>query len=132
MSDLFHEKVSGNFINEVWIRIINNPRHIFLILTKRPKMLKNWTWTKSSVTHWPIDEIWPDNVWLGVTVEHNDYRNRIDILRQISAAHRFISFEPLLSDIPDVDLTGIDWIIAGGESGPGARPMHPDWARDLR
>lgn len=124
MSDLFHEDVPDNFITLVMSVISSNPKHLFLILTKRHK--KMFEYFRMA------EGFWLDNLWLGVTVEHDNYRDRIDILRQIPAAHRFISFEPLLSDIPDVDFTGISWTICGGESGPGARPMHPDWARGLR
>ena len=127
MSDLFHEGITAEEINKVWMQIFNNPRHLFLILTKRPKRMLEWTTKVAHAKWWPVEEIWPDNVWLGVTVENADYLNRIDILRDTPAAHKFVSFEPLLGAIPDVDLTGIDWVICGGESGPGARPMKSQW-----
>ena len=94
----------------------------YLTLTKRPERMLEYA--KSHP--------WPENVWAGVTIENNDYVHRADILRQIPAPVRFISAEPLLGPLPDLDLTGIDWLIVGGESGPGFRPMDPDWARDLR
>ena len=127
MSDLFHPDVPYDFIKYVWLQMDLNPRHLFLILTKRPGRLLEWSVLQSG-DKLSLFNRWPDNAWLGVTVENNDNRDRIDILRQVPAAHKFVSFEPLLSAIPDVDLTGISWCIAGGESGKGvARPMKWEW-----
>jgi len=75
---------------------------------------------------------WPTNVWMGVTVERNDYRHRIDLLRDTNAAVKFLSMEPLLSAVPSMNLTGIDWVIVGGESGPGARPMEQEWVESIQ
>ena len=75
---------------------------------------------------------WPKNVWMGVTVEREDYRHRIDLLRNIGAGIKFLSMEPLLSDVPNMNLSGIDWVIVGGESGPGARPMQKEWVEDIQ
>jgi protein gp37 len=75
---------------------------------------------------------WPKNVWMGVTVEREDYRHRIDLLRNTNAAIKFLSMEPLLSDVPNMNLTGIDWVIVGGESGPGAREMQTDWVESIQ
>jgi protein gp37 len=82
-----------------------------------------------------VDELlgkWPENVWMGVSVENDDYTDRIDVLRASGAAVKFLSLEPLLGPLADLDLTGIDWVIVGGESGPGARRMKTDWVRDIR
>ena len=98
------------------------PQHRFQILTKRSERLAELS------PRLP----WPDNVWMGVTVENSDYTFRIDHLRQTGAAVKFLSFEPLLSAIPDLDLNDIDWVIVGGESGPGARPMPREWVTDIR
>ena len=122
MSDLFHDNVPDDFIWSVLQQAVDNPRHLFLILTKRPQKM-SYFFNRFGTLH---------NIWTGVTVEHPDYLDRIDILRQMTAAHKFISFEPLLARISEVDLTGIDWVICGGESGPGARSMHFDWPRNLR
>ena len=100
----------------------DTPQHTYQILTKRSRRLRNLS-----------DQLdWPDNVWMGVSVETERYAFRIDHLRQVAAKVRFVSAEPLLGPLPRLDLTGIDWLIAGGESGPGARPMEEFWVRDLR
>lgn len=172
MSDLFHEKLSDDDIDNVFAVMALCPQHLFLILTKRAERMAAYisdviaacgtetrrpsVWSKS----WPLP-----NVWLGVTVEDNAHRDRLDWLMQTPAALRFVSLEPILSDIelrngddgqdwlthtccrygrgqrddgsdacngPGCTGTRLDWVICGGESGPGARPMHPDWARRLR
>ncbi len=122
MSDLFHKDVPLDFIEKVFDVMRCAPRHRFQILTKRSERLKELS---PRLT-------WPDNVWMGVTVESSDYTHRIDHLRQTGAAVKFISFEPLLTSIPNIDLTGIDWAILGGESGPGARPMSREWVTNIR
>jgi protein gp37 len=122
MSDLFHKDVPLDFIEKVFDVMCRAPQHRFQILTKRSERLRELS---PRLT-------WPDNVWMGVTVESSDYTRRIDHLRQTGAAVKFISFEPLLSPIPCVDLTDIDWVILGGESGPGARRMPREWAIDIR
>jgi protein gp37 len=122
MSDLFHKDVPLDFIEKVFDVIRRAPQHRFQILTKRSKRLKELSPRLA----------WPDNVWMGVTVENQDYTHRIDHLRQTGATVKFISFEPLLSPIPNIDLTGINWAILGGESGPGARPMPREWVTDIR
>ena len=122
MSDLFHPDVPLEFIGSVYEVIADAPQHTYQILTKRPRRLLNLA-----------DELdWPDNVWMGVSLETGRYTFRIDHLRQVGTTVRFVSAEPLLGPLPDVDLTNIDWLIAGGESGPGARPMDEAWVRDLR
>lgn len=121
MSDLFHKDVPFEFVQQIFEVMRQCPHHIFQILTKRSKQLKR----KAKL----ID--WPDNVWMGVTVESRQYRFRIDDLRTTKAKTKFISFEPLIRPIGDVDLSGIDWAIVGGESGPGARPMKQEWVEEL-
>jgi protein gp37 len=122
MSDLFHEEVSVSFISKVFRTMENAPHHIFQILTKRSENLKELSKCLP----------WPNNVWMGVTVENNRYLQRIDDLRNIPARIKFISFEPLLGPITNINLTNIDWVVVGGESGPEARPMSPSWVKYLR
>ena len=122
MSDLFHKNIPFDFISKVFEVMRRASHHRFQILTKRSGRLLELS---SRLT-------WPKNVWMGVTVESADCGFRIDDLRQTPAVIKFISFEPLLGPIPDIDLEGIDWVIVGGESGPNARPMKPQWAIDIR
>jgi protein gp37 len=122
MSDLFHEDVPVDFIRRVFDVMRQTDRHLFQILTKRSQRLAELA---------PLLP-WPANVWMGVTVESGDYVHRIDDLRRVPAAVRFLSLEPLLGPLPRLDLTDIDWVIVGGESGPGARAMAEAWAVDLR
>ncbi len=122
MSDLFHPEVPDDYIRRVFGVIAETPRHQYQILTKRTKRLA----TIAHTLHWP------DNLWMGVSVETSRYRFRLDHLRSVGAEVRFVSAEPLLGPLEDLDLEGIHWLIAGGESGPGARPMAPEWLTDLR
>jgi len=122
MSDLFHDGVPSTFIADVFDTMVAANWHSFQVLTKRPERA-------AKLAH---DLPWPANVWLGVSVESAKYLKRIDILRKIPAAIRFLSIEPLLGPLPELDLTGIHWVIVGGESGPLARPMHEDWVRKIR
>lgn len=122
MSDLFHEAVPESFIARVFEVMARADWHLFQVLTKRSSRLVELA------ERLP----WPANVWMGVSVESARYASRIDNLRATSAAVRFLSLEPLLGPLPDLDLTGIGWVIVGGESGPGARPMDPEWAREIR
>lgn len=124
MGDLF--LAPFEFIDRVFDVIKQGRVHTYQLLTKRPKRMADFIFAK-----WPKG-FEQNNVWLGVTVEHPDYKGRIDILRQIPAAVRFISIEPCLVDMGELNLEGIDWVILGGESGPGARPMHPDNPRNAR
>lgn len=122
-SDWFHE-AADPWRDEAWQVVRCCPNLIFQILTKRPERITG---------HLPAD--WGNgypNVWLGVSIENNDYVWRADVLRRVPAGLRFISAEPLLGPLPDLDLTGFDWVIVGGESGPKFRPMDHDWARQLR
>jgi protein gp37 len=122
MSDLFHEDVPEAFIDAVFEVMRETPRHTYQVLTKRTKRLLRIAPRLA----------WPANVWMGVSVESARYRFRINHLRQVPAAVRFVSAEPLLGPLGSVDLSGIDWVIAGGESGVRARPMDITWGRDLR
>ena len=122
MSDLFHEEVPEDFILEIFKIMAQSRQHCFQVLTKRAGRLLE-------MNHY-ID--WPSNVWMGVTVENRNYVSRIDRLRITGAAVKFISFEPLLGPIGEVNLSGIDWAIVGGESGPASRSIKPEWVIDLR
>lgn len=122
MSDLFHEDVPLEFIQQVFDVMRRAPQHHFQILTKRSQRLSELA------TELP----WAGNIWMGVTVESSDFVARIDDLRETDAAIKFISFEPLLGPITKYDLGEIDWVIVGGESGPGARPMDRQWVVDIR
>jgi protein gp37 len=122
MSDLFHQAVDFDFISSVFEVMHRARQHRFQVLTKRSARLLQLSYKLN----------WPQNVWMGVTVETDDYIFRIDDLRQTSANVKFLSLEPLLGPIPDLDLMGIDWVIVGGESGPGARPVRREWVTDIR
>ena len=122
MSDLFQEDLPFDFIRQVFDVMVEAARHEFQVLTKRPEIALAYA-----------DRLpWPDNVWLGTSVENQDYVHRIHTLREIPARVRFLSVEPLLGPIPRLPLTGIDWVIVGGESGPGARPMKREWVERIR
>ena len=128
MSDLFHDDVEDDFIQSVFRTMTAADWHQYQVLTKRPGRVVD------------IEDVgllygtlpWPAHIWLGASVESADYVHRIDLLQQTGAAVKFLSLEPLLGPLPDLNLDGIDWVIVGGESGPGARPMDADWARDIR
>lgn len=122
MSDLFHENVPLEFIERVFRVMKETPQHTYQLLTKRAERLSADGESLS----------WPSNVWMGVSVESSDYLFRIDHLRRTRASVKFLSLEPLLGDLGKIDLKGIDWAIAGGESGPGARAMNADWVRSIR
>jgi len=122
MSDLFHVDVPSEYIHKVFDVMGAAHWHQFQVLTKRSgrllKLSKELQWTK--------------NIWMGVSVENADYVRRIDHLRRTGAHVKFLSLEPLIGPLPNLDLHEIDWVIVGGESGPGARPMDPGWVRDIR
>jgi protein gp37 len=123
MSDLFHEEVPAAFVASVWTVMADTPRHTYQILTKRPdRMLEIIVGQSLPVL---------PNVWLGTSVEDSRVLDRIDVLRQVPAAIRFISFEPLIGSVADSDLTAISWAIVGGESGPCARPMRSEWVEEI-
>ncbi|AWB33943.1 DUF5131 family protein [Orrella marina] len=122
MSDLFHEDVPLAFIKRVFATMRETPQHIYQILTKRAERLEELS----------PKLVWPQNVWMGVSVENESYMFRIDHLRRTQAAVKFLSLEPLLGPLNNLDFIGIDWVIAGGESGPNARPVEPNWIRSIR
>ena len=122
MSDLFHPDVPLDYIAQVFDTIKEAPRHVFQALTKRSERLREVA----------EDLTWPHNLWMGVSVESEDYVSRIEDLVRIPAAVKFLSLEPLLGPIFDLPLEGIGWVIVGGESGPGARPMDAEWVRTIR
>ena len=122
MSDLFHAQVPVTFIRQVFDVMAATPQHTYQVLTKRARRLRRLAGTLA----------WPDHVWMGVSVEDVEAVHRIDDLRRVSAAVRFLSCEPLLGPLSNLPLEGIGWVIAGGESGPNARPMDPAWVEDLR
>lgn len=126
MSDLFHKAVPRDFIDSVFESMEEADHHVFQILTKRSSLMR--TYLQNRYGYRPP----PAHIWIGVSVEHGGSKARVDHLRAAPAAVRFLSVEPLIGPVGDVDLTGIHWVIAGGESGPGARPMHIDWAREIR
>lgn len=122
MSDLFHKDVPTQFIQRVFAVMERASHHVFQVLTKRADRLRQIA----------ADLPWPANVWMGVSVENQDAAWRIDELRQVPAAVRFLSLEPLIGPLPSLDLDGIHWAIVGGESGHGARSMDPEWVRTIR
>ncbi len=122
MSDLFHEEIPFEFLQQVFDVMGRAEQHVFQILTKRSKRLVRLA---PKLT-------WHKNIWMGVTVESHVYRFRLDDLRKVPVQTRFVSFEPLIDSVQEVDLSGIHWAIVGGESGPGARPMLRKWAVDIR
>ena len=122
MSDLFHEEMPYEYLDKVFEVMEQTPRHEYQILTKREDILADYFKNKKA----------PKNVWLGVTVENKKSKNRIDVLRNIDATIRFLSLEPLLEDLGELDLTNIHWAIVGGESGNKARPMKQSWAINIK
>jgi protein gp37 len=122
MSDLFHELVPLEFIQQVFEVMVAAERHVFQVLTKRHERLVELA----------SELPWPENVWIGVSIENRRWVERADYLRQVPAAVRFISAEPLLGSLGELDLDGIDWLIVGGESGHRHRPVRAEWVRELR
>jgi protein gp37 len=122
MSDLFHPDVPDDFIRTVFRVMADCSQHTFQVLTKRTERLAELS----------SDLPWPENIWMGVSVEDANVIDRIDHLRTVPAAVRFLSLEPLIGPLDDIDLDGMHWVIVGGESGPGARSMKATWVRSLR
>ena len=122
MSDLFHEEVSLSFIKAVFETMNQASHHTFQVLTKRPNRVLN---LNQHLT-------WSPNIWLGTSIESQRWQFRLEELRATGAQTKFLSLEPLLGPLSGIPLNGIDWVIVGGESGPGARPMEPDWVREIR
>lgn len=143
MSDLFHPEVPDYFICQVFVTMWLAQRHTFQILTKRPQRMEAfvadlWKGLGPNAPEWPAETPRPHpffpypNVWLGTSIESDRYCFRADHLRAAPAAVRFLSLEPLLGPLPSLNLTGMDWVIVGGQSGPGSSPMHPSWVRQIR
>lgn len=122
MSDLFHARVPLDFVRRVFEVIAETPQHTYQVLTKRSSRLPK---VASKLD-------WPENLWMGVSVEDSNHLYRVDHLRAVPAAVRFLSCEPLLGPLPSLNLDGVHWVITGGESGPNARPMDPEWVREIR
>lgn len=140
MSDLFHPDVPDTFIGGVWDVMAKANHHQFQVLTKRPQRMSRYLSVMYAAGVWRRhDYLWCGpaelplpNVWVGTSIESDKYSWRADHLRETPGAVRFLSLEPLLSALPSLDLTDIDWVIVGGESGPNARPLHPNIVRGLR
>jgi protein gp37 len=126
MSDLFHKDVPPSFIDQVFDTMERADHHVFQVLTKRSSLMRDYLRGRYAV------RMPPQHIWLGTSVEDARARTRVDQLRQAPAAVRFLSVEPLIGRVGSLVLDGIHWVIAGGESGPRARPMHIDWAREIR
>ena len=126
MSDLFHKKIPTEHIDAVFNAMETAHWHVYQVLTKRSSIMRDYVKRRYDGRRVP------SHIWLGVSVEDSAHKSRIDHLRQINSDARFVSFEPLLGPVGEVDLTGIAWAIVGGESGPRARPMDPAWATELR
>jgi protein gp37 len=124
MSDLFHQRVPASYVNRVLETVRATPRHTYQVLTKRPGKMAS---VMRRLQPEPLD-----NLWLGTSVEDDDHVGRTDHLRDTPAAVRFLSLEPLLGPVPSLDLTGVDWVIVGGESGPRFRPVDAGWVRHVR
>jgi protein gp37 len=122
MSDLFHKEVPLDFIQRVFTTMNKCPKHQFQVLTKRAELLE----------HYSSELVWTPNIWMGVSVEDQRVQYRIDHLRRCGAHVKFLSLEPLLGPLPNIDLTGIHWVIVGGESGRNPRPMKEEWVEDIR
>lgn len=121
MSDLFHENMPYDYLDEIFRVILETPQHIYQILTKREKIMADYFVTREV----------PLNVWLGVTVENRENKKRIESLKGIRTLVRFVSFEPLIGEVGGLDLEGIHWAIVGGESGLKARPMKEEWVHEI-
>lgn len=122
MSDLFHKDVPFDFVDKVMRTIRLTPQHRYQLLTKRAERMAEYFLTHDV----------PDNVWLGVTIEAHSSKSRIDCLRVLDAPIRFLSCEPLIEDLGELDLRNINWVIVGGESGPQARPMKREWIDSIQ
>ena len=122
MSDIFHEDIPSEFIRKTFDTINRCSQHTFIVLTKRADRMLELSPTLS----------WTENIWLGVTVEEAGYADRIGQLKQTPASNKFVCAEPLLGDLGELDLTGIDWVVVGGESGKNFRPCKEEWVLNLR
>lgn len=134
MSDLFHKDVPENFILQVFEVMFRANWHTYQVLTKRPSRLVQLVPKITNHLSRYLDKAstWPSHIWIGVSVETMQYQWRVDQLRKVPASIRFVSAEPLLGSLHDLNLSSIHWVITGGESGPGHRPCDPSWIRELR
>lgn len=126
MSDLFHKDIPADFIDRVFNTMERANWHTFQVLTKRSSLMRNYLRRRYGADRGPM------HMWFGVSVEDGKRKSRIQHLRDAPAGIRFLSIEPLIGPMGKIDLTGVDWVIVGGESGPGARPMQGDWVREVR
>ena len=126
MSDLFHKEVPLSFIDQVFDTMEAAHWHVFQVLTKRSSSMRDYLRSRYG------EERGPSHIWCGVSIEDAQARGRVDHLRTAQAGIRFLSIEPLIGPVGAIDLSGIDWVIVGGESGPGARPIFLEWAREVR
>jgi protein gp37 len=126
MSDLFHKDIPKEFIDRVFDTMERATHHTFQVLTKRSSLMRDFLRRRYGARRGPV------HMWFGVSIEDGSKISRIKHLRDSPASLRFLSIEPLIGPVGTLDLSGIDWVIVGGESGPGARPMHPDWVRSIR
>ena len=122
MSDLFHQAIPEAFVRSVFETMNRASHHTFQVLTKRPCHAASLSGSLN----------WTQNIWLGTSIESDAVLGRLPVLKECGALTKFLSLEPLLGPLPNLDLSGIDWVIVGGESGPGARPMNTDWVREIR
>ena len=122
MSDLFHKDIPLSFLKKIFKVMNDNPQHVFQVLTKRADILLKY--------HKKLN--WTHNIWMGVSVENEKFIERIDLLRETNARTKFLSCEPLIGPLPNLNLEKIDWVIVGGESGRKPRPMEPDWVIDIQ
>ena len=122
MSDLFHKAVPSEYVKSVFDVMNQSPQHTFQVLTKRPGRVNQLGGRLN----------WTPNIWLGTSIESEKWLRRLDLLKATGAHTKFLSLEPLLGPLPELDVSGIDWVIVGGESGPGARPMNAEWVREIR
>jgi protein gp37 len=126
MSDLFHAEVPDEYIDRVFDEMEHVDRHIYQLLTKRPERMRRYVQRRYG------NRTAPDQIWFGTTIESGEYAWRADMLRDVNSKTRFLSIEPMIGPVDNVNFKGIGWIIVGGESGPGRRPMEAQWARDVR
>jgi protein gp37 len=126
MSDLFHKEIPSSFLSQVCDTMETASWHTFQVLTKRSSLMRNFLKRRYG------DGRGPNHMWLGVSVEDGVRKSRVKHLQDAPAGVRFLSIEPLIGPIGQLDLIGIDWVIVGGESGPRARPMDPEWVREIR
>jgi protein gp37 len=122
MSDLFHEKIPLEFIRKVFETMAETPQHTYQVLTKRSERLKKVAGALP----------WAENIWMGVSIEDKRVIHRLDDLKFVPASVRFLSLEPLLGPLDDLNLSGVDWVIVGGESGPKARPVKSEWVESIQ